>query len=880
VEAAVPRSRTFLQEDAAVKLEDSVSAFRDRFDAVVMLTVSDWHSEPRSNRYHFATRFARATRVLFVQPDHGDAGYAFEASGCAGIEILHVSAKFDLDQAGSIAQALTERKILKPLIWIYSGYYANVIDILYSPYRIFHATEDYFSPELLRQVSQKFFAGLTSMFQRIDLLIAVSDGVAKSYRQRGNYNGASLLLENGCDFAFCQWQGTRADGSRWPRQEKVIFYQGGINYRIDYDLVVRLVRLMPDWEFWFCGTRDPADARWSAISRMKNVRYLGQLSPEQVACKAWQASVGIIPFVRTPFIQEKSLPLKAFEYVACGLPVVTVPIRSLEKWPELFTFAESSEEFAETIRRVAPKVSDPSLLAQRLIGAAQQDYDRRFEVLLAEITERRPRPQEHLPLKILVLYAANSTFPACVMEHITSFARYSRHSVHFAHAVGGVDCQYDMSKFDVVILHYGVRLIHKESISSKVVEALRTCGAYKIMFIQDEYENVETTRRWMDLIGFHAVFTCIPDQQAHLVYPPTRFPSTELVPTLTGFVPEELECRTSVRPLAERPIVIGYRGRQLPFRFGRLAHEKFQIGSQMRSICEQRSISADIEWAEEKRIYGPQWYEFIANCRAILGTESGSNVFDENGSLTQAMDDALRHNPALTFEEIHRQFLAHRDGQIRMNQVSPGMFEAAALRTAVVLFEGKYSGILQPREHYIPLKKDFSNVDWVLKQLEDVPELERMVDRTYRDIVRSGKYTYRAFVSTIDDFLEARIRSPKPWVLQSKIVGAVRTGARLEQGDERSGAIVGSAVSWPTLPAQFEPATDLGKDRPATDLGKDRPATDLGKGGWSSSLRRAILVSQFRLLRLFPSPIESALRKYVANLTKIGSRLPVRRLRG
>jgi hypothetical protein len=155
-----------------------------------------------------------------------------------------------------------------------------------------------------------------------------------------------------------------------------------------------------------------------------------------------------------------------------------------------------------------------------------------------------------------------------------------------------------------------------------------------------------------------------------------------------------------------------------------------------------------------------------------------------------------------------------------------------------------------------------------------------MVDRTYRDIVRSGKYTYRAFVSTVDDFLEARIRSPKPWVLQSKIVGAVRTGARLEQGDERSGAIVGSAVSWPTLPAQFEPATDLGKDRPATDLGKDRPATDLGKGGWSSSLRRAILVSQFRLLRLFPSPIESALRKYVANLTKIGSRLPVRRLRG
>ena len=363
------------------------------------------------------------------------------------------------------------------------------------------------------------------------------------------------------------------------------------------------------------------------------------------------------------------------------------------------------------------------------------------------------------------------------MEHITSFARYSRNDVHFAHAVHGAHCQYDMSKFDVVILHYGVRLIHTEYISPNVVRALRTCGAYKILFIQDEYENTETTRRWMDLIGFHAVFTCVPDGQAHLVYPPDRFPSTELVPTLTGFVPEELECRTTVRPLAERPIVIGYRGRELPFRFGRLAYEKYQIGSQMRAICEQRSIPADIEWAEEKRIYGPQWYEFIANCRAMLGTESGSNVFDEDGSLTQAMDDALRQNPALTFEEMHRKFLADRDGQIRMNQISPRMFEAAALRTALVLFEGQYSGILQPMEHYIPLKKDFSNVDWVLKELEDVPGLERMVDRAHRDIVRSGKYSYRAFVSTVDDFLEARIRSPKPWILQRRIVGAVRTGA-------------------------------------------------------------------------------------------------------
>jgi hypothetical protein len=856
---------------------NSLRAFQDRFDGVVMLTVSDWHSEPRSNRYHFATRFARIAPVVFVQPDRLVPGYAFEPSGCAGIEILHVAHRFDLEQAGSIAQALTERKILKPLIWTYSGYYSNVVDMLYSPYRIFHATEDYFTPELRRQVGPSFFNGLARMVGRIDLLVAVSDGVARSYRQAGHYAGETLLLENGCDFDFWQRQGTDVNGRPWPRRDKVAFFQGGVNFRFDYDLVRQLVIAMPDWEFWFCGGRDPKDARWSAISCMKNVRDLGQLSPEQVAHKTWQASVGIIPFVLTPSVQEILFPLKAFEYVSCGLPVVTVPIRSLEKWPELFTFAESSKEFADSIRRVAPTVADSSLLAQRRAAASMQDYDRRFEVLLTEIIASKPRPQEHLPLNILVLYAANSAFTPAVMEHISSFTRYSRNKVQFAHAVQDAPCGFDMSKFDVVILHYGVRLIHAEYISPHIVQALRTCGAYKILFIQDEYENTETTRRWMDLIGFHAVFTCIPDGQGRLVYPSDRFPSLELVPTLTGFVPEELEYRTNVRPLAERPVVIGYRGRELPFRFGRLAYEKYQIGSQMRTICEQRSIPADIEWTEEKRIYGPQWYEFIANCRAVLGTESGSNVFDEDGSLTQAMDGALRQNPELTFEEMHRAFLTERDGQIRMNQISPRMFEAIALRTALVLFEGEYSGILQPVEHYIPLKKDFSNVDWVLNELDDVHRLEQMVDRAYRDIVKSEKYSYRAFVRTVDDFLERRIGSPKPWILQSKVVGSVRTGAKIEDIDHKSGAFVGDAVCWPTRLPQFDLVGQnsfldsealLHTLSPTPAVSIHALLANPSLYNIASLIRRLARKIMHRLLRMFPSSIELVLKEVAVSLDR------------
>src|SRR5262249_44427663 len=147
----------------------------------------------------------------------------------------------------------------------------------------------------------------------------------------------------------------------------------------------QLIAVLPDWEFWFCGVRDKTDEAWAEIAAHDNVRDLGVLTPEQIARAAIQATVGLIPFVQTPLMVEKSLPLKAFEYVACNLPVVTVPIRSLAKWPELFTCARTAEEFAAAIRRVGPTAGDRLVSEERRRAAAAQDYDRRFATLIEKM---------------------------------------------------------------------------------------------------------------------------------------------------------------------------------------------------------------------------------------------------------------------------------------------------------------------------------------------------------------------------------------------------------------------------------------------------------------------------------------------------------------
>jgi hypothetical protein len=147
----------------------------------------------------------------------------------------------------------------------------------------------------------------------------------------------------------------------------------------------------------------------------------------------------------------------------------------------------------------------------------------------------------------------------------------------------------------------------------------------------------------------------------------------------------------------------------------------------------------------------------MQDCRATLGTESGSNVFDDDGHIQQAVERAFTKDPATPYDIIHARYLARHEGKIRMNQISPRVFEAISLETALVLFEGEYSGIIEPGVHYIPLKKDFGNVDDVLSKLADNRYLEAMVKRAYEDVIESRQYSYKAFVEMVSGVISRRV---------------------------------------------------------------------------------------------------------------------------
>lgn len=351
-------------------------------------------------------------------------------------------------------------------------------------------------------------------------------------------------------------------------------------------------------------------------------------------------------------------------------------------------------------------------------------------------------------MNTLVVYDKYSTHTNTVYEHAMALGRFSARRHFYVHA-GTSGRGIDWTAFDAVVVHYSARLV-TQSVSTGMRKHLARFGGHKVLFVQDEYDLTEHLRELIVSLGIDLVFTCVPTESIKVVYPPERFPNTRFTSTLTGFVPADPMTPDEWADPAERPLLVGYRGRALPFWYGDLGQEKQEIAERFRLECEKRNLPCDIEWDDRHRIYGDAWPRFMGSCRATLGTESGSNLFDDDGGLRRRFIEWQAAHPCGNYAAARAAVLGDLVEKPLMNQVSPRIFEAIASGTALVLYEGSYSGVVRPDTHYIPLRKDFSNIEAVFAVLTDPAALRAMTRRAYRDVIESGAWSYPAFVADYD----------------------------------------------------------------------------------------------------------------------------------
>jgi hypothetical protein len=299
---------------------------------------------------------------------------------------------------------------------------------------------------------------------------------------------------------------------------------------------------------------------------------------------------------------------------------------------------------------------------------------------------------------------------------------------------------------DAVILHTTLLTLRWHPLfhyKKGALEWLKKLECIKIAQPQDEYDHSEILDEWLYDLGVTHVFSNFGSDCWRILYP-IMSERGQFDTAFTGYIDETTAHRIapSLKPIRERTIDIVYRARHLPYWFGSHGQLKHRIADVFQERAPQFGFACDVSTEEQDTILGDKWFDFLASGRVIIGTESGVSSMDRRGEIKAAIQSILVKNPELTFEEVSAALPEGWDNY-SFYAIGPRHFEAVITKTAQVLVEGHYDGVLKAGIHYIPIKPDFSNLDDVLAQLRDTDYLQYLADNTYRDVYLKGKYTYR-----------------------------------------------------------------------------------------------------------------------------------------
>lgn len=188
-----------------------------------------------------------------------------------------------------------------------------------------------------------------------------------------------------------------------------------------------------------------------------------------------------------------------------------------------------------------------------------------------------------------------------------------------------------------------------------------------------------------------------------------------------------------------RDLDIGFRGDLYPLSIG--DQERTRILEYFRLHGRDHGLRTDIAYARET---GEQWQRFLSRCHGIVGAESGTYYLERDDATEHAVNAWLAQHPDTDFAALHARFFAGHPRPVSGKAISSRHFEAIGTRTAQILLEGEYNGILEPDRHYFSVRKDLSNVAEVARRFADPSERARVADAAYGLVREAHTYAHRA----------------------------------------------------------------------------------------------------------------------------------------
>jgi glycosyltransferase involved in cell wall biosynthesis len=286
----------------------------------------------------------------------------------------------DAVEAVQLRRALNRLRISSPLLFTKASRAVGLIGRLPIQSMVYDLTDDWAAyGRPARQA--RIRAEMRELGRRADAILACSEPLAHLARE---WNSDTYLVRNGVDPPTApQPMPTSLEGLPRP----ILGYAGTLDpSRLDAELIVAAATARPDASFVLLGPDMLDRGTRRQLFSQPNIHYLGSCPHRDVRNFIEHFDVCLLPHRVTEFTRSLD-PLKLYEYLAAGRPVVMTPTGNAPEFREHFMIASSAEELVMAVERALANDDETARRQRRRAVAAKtwQARARQVEEILAQV---------------------------------------------------------------------------------------------------------------------------------------------------------------------------------------------------------------------------------------------------------------------------------------------------------------------------------------------------------------------------------------------------------------------------------------------------------------------------------------------------------------
>lgn len=206
----------------------------------------------------------------------------------------------------------------------------------------------------------------------------------------------AILCPNGVDYDHFasnnkDIRGSYEDIQRIIEEGKpIVGYYGALAEWFDYDLMKHAAKALPGYNFVLIGPDYDFSIGKTGITKLANIHWLGPKNYHILPKYLHAFDIATIPFQITKTLQAVS-PIKLFEYMAGGRPIVTTDLVECRKYP-IVLVAKNQDEFVGCLQRAMQLRDEPAYLAALKTTAQENTWHARARTIITAIEAKQTPP--------------------------------------------------------------------------------------------------------------------------------------------------------------------------------------------------------------------------------------------------------------------------------------------------------------------------------------------------------------------------------------------------------------------------------------------------------------------------------------------------------